>query len=71
MTQQMCDKVVNTQSSTTEFVPECDKSQKMCVKAFNECFLAFFYVIDKKKKAQEMCDRFISDDPFPLRYVPD
>ena len=24
-----------------------------------------------KKKAQEMCDRFISDDPFPLRYVPD
>ena len=42
----------------------------MCVKAFNECFLAFFYVIDQKK-AKEMCDRFISDDPFPLRYVPD
>ena len=38
----MRDKVVNTHSSTIQFVPECYKTQKMCEKAFNKCFLGFF-----------------------------
>ena len=38
----MRDKVVNTHSSTIQFVPECYKTQKMCEKAFNKCFLALF-----------------------------
>ena len=38
----MCYKVVNTHSSTIELVPECCKTQKMCDKAFNKSFLAFF-----------------------------
>ena len=41
----------------------------MCDKAFNKCFLAFFYIPDQYQ-TEEMCDRFISDDPFSLRYVP-
>ena len=42
MTQEMCDKVVNTHSSTIQFVPEYYKTKKMCDKAFNKSFLAFF-----------------------------
>ena len=68
----MCDKDVSTHSSTTQFVPECYKTQEMCDKAFNKRFLAFIYIPDQYK-AQEMCcifDRVISQDPFPIRYVP-
>ena len=66
----MCDKIVNTHSSTIEFVPECFKTQKMCDKAFNKCFLVFFiFLIDIKN--QEMCDRTISDDLFSIKYVLD
>ena len=32
--------------------------------------LHFFYIPDHYK-TQEMCDRFISDDPFSLRYIPE
>ena len=35
----MCDKVVNTHSSTMQFVPEFHKTQEMCDKAVNRCFL--------------------------------
>ena len=59
----MWDKVVSTNSSTIELVPECYKTQKMCDKAFNVCFFAFFYVSDRYK-TEEMCSRIISDDPF-------
>ena len=69
-THEMCDKVVNTHSSTIQFVPECYKKQKMCDKAFNKCFLAFFY-IPNQYKTQEMFDKIISNDPFLLRYDPD
>ena len=41
MTQEMRDKIVNTHFSAIEFIPECYKTQKMCVKAFNESSLAF------------------------------
>ena len=44
MTQEMCDKVVNTHYSTIKFAPECCKSIKMCDKAFNKCFTSFFLI---------------------------
>ena len=68
----VCDKDVSTHSSTTQFVPECYKTQEMCDKAFNKRFLVFIYIPDQYK-AQEMCcifDRVISQDPFSIRYVP-
>ena len=42
----------------------------MCDKAFNKCFLAFFY-IPVRYKTQELCDGITSEDPFSIRYVPD
>ena len=42
----MCDKVVNTHSSTIQFAPVCYKTQEMCDKAFNKSFLAFIYIPD-------------------------
>ena len=43
----MCDKAVNTDSSTIKFVPECSKTQEMCNKAFNKCLLALIYIPDR------------------------
>ena len=65
MTPEMCDKVVNTHSSTLQFVAECYKTQKMC-----KSFLALFYIPDWYK-TQEMCGRIIFNYPFSIRYVPD
>ena len=42
----MCDKAINTHSSTIQFVIECYKTQEMCDKVFNKCFLAFIYIPD-------------------------
>ena len=43
-TQEMCDRVVSTHTSTIEFVPGHYKTQKMCDKSFNNFFLAFFCI---------------------------
>ena len=53
----MSDKAVNTYHSTKQFVPECYKTQEMCDKAVNRCFLLMFmYVlIPDCYKTQEMC----------------
>ena len=65
----MCDKAVNTDPSTIQFVPECYKTQGMCNKAFNNVFLCLFN--PDRYKTQEMCDSFISGGSFTIRYVPD
>ena len=43
----MCDKAVNTDSSTIKFVPECSKTQKMWNKAFIKGVLALIYISDR------------------------
>ena len=43
MTEEMCDKVVNTHSSTTQFLPESYKTKEMFDEAFNDVFLHFLY----------------------------
>ena len=70
MTQEMCDKVVNTHCSTIQFVPECWKTQKGVIKLLTNVTCIFWYSWSKRK-TQEMCDRIISDDPFSIKYVPD
>ena len=63
MTQKICDKAVNTYHFTIKFVPDWYNS-------VNSCFLAFIFILDRYK-AQEMCDRIISEDPFMLVYCRD
>ena len=41
MTQEMCDKAVDTYPATIKYVPECHKTQEMCNKAVNRCFFVF------------------------------
>ena len=66
----MCDKAVNTYTSTIKFIPECVMTQEMCDKAVNRCFFVF-YSITNQYKTQEMCDRVGSDNPFLIVYYPD
>ena len=37
----MCDKAVKTYDSTIQFVPDCYKTQEMCDKTVNRCFVVF------------------------------
>ena len=84
MTQEMCEKVVNTHSSKIQFVPECYKTGKICDKAFNKSFLAFFlFLIDIKLKKcvteyvpdqykiQEISDKAVRGCLAALKFVPD
>ena len=42
----MCDKTVNSYCSTVQFVPDSNKTNEMCDKAANRCFLLFFHILD-------------------------
>ena len=66
----MCDKAVSTYPSIIEYVPNCYKTQEMCVKAVNKCFFGFDSIPDPYK-TREMCDRVVSEDPFLIVYCPD
>ena len=44
MTQEMCDKAVDTYPATIKYVPECHKTQEMCNKAVNRCFFVFYSI---------------------------
>ena len=46
MLQKFCDKAVNTDHSTIQFVPNCYKTQEISDKAVNKCFLASIYIPD-------------------------
>ena len=41
----MCDKDVSIYPSTIKFVPECYKTQEMCDKAVNRCFLYLIQIL--------------------------
>ena len=65
----MCDKAVDTHSSTIKFVPECLMTQEMCDEVVN-----FFFVFDSIPdwhKSQEMCNRVVSENLFLIVYCPD
>ena len=47
----MCDKAVNNYPSTIKFVTECYKTQEICDKGVNRCFLCFIlFSIDIRLK---------------------
>ena len=66
----MWDKVDNTHSSTIQSVPEYYKTQKMCDKAFNKSFLAYFYILDEYK-TQQISDKAVDDCLDALKFVLD
>ena len=61
----MCDKAANIYSFTTQLLPECYRTQKICNKAFQKCRLAYINIPDRYK-TQEMCDRVIYKDRLRL-----
>ena len=61
----MCDKAVSIYSSTTQFLPECYRTHKICNKAFQKCCLAYINIPDWYK-TQETCDRVIYKDRLRL-----
>ena len=63
----MCDKTVNTDCSTTQFVPKYCKTQEMCDRAVNICFFIFDSVPDQYK-FQEMYEGVVSKGPFTIVY---
>ena len=66
----MYNKTVSNYPSAMQFVPEFYKTQEMCDKAVNTCFLVFYSGPDRYK-TQEMCDRVVSKDAFMLIYCTD
>ena len=50
----MCDKAVDTHSSTIEYVPDQFKTQGMCYKAFHRCFSVFDPILDYYR-TREIC----------------
>ena len=45
----MCNQAVNTSPSTIQFVPECYKTQKMCVRAATNDLFTLKYYPDRQK----------------------
>ena len=66
----MCDKAVDTHSSTIKFVPECFLTQEMCDKGVNRCFFVLDFIPDRYK-TKKMGDRVVSEGPFLLVYCSD
>ena len=52
-----------------KFVPDCYKTQEICDKAVNRCFLPFIHIHDWYK-TEEKCHSNISEDPFSIMSCP-
>ena len=66
----MCNKAVNTYSSTKKFAFQCFMTQEIRDKAVNRCY----FVRDcfpNQCKTQKMCNSNISEDLFSVGDVPD
>ena len=71
--EEMCVKAVDVIPYYLKYVPDCFKTQEMCVKVFNN-ILDYSREVDDIPdyfKTQEMCDRAIDANPYYLKYVPD
>ena len=63
----MYNKQAKTSPSAIQPVPECYKTQKMCVKAVNTCPFESHTVSDRYEM-QEICDKASSNNSFMLEY---
>ena len=55
----MCDEAVDTHPSTIKFVPECYRTQEMCYKAVNKCFLYLILFLIGLKLKNCMTELFL------------
>ena len=65
----MCNKAVEKDRWSLEFVPDHYKTQGMCEKAV-DVGPRLLTDIPDHLKTQEMRDKFVRDDSYPLQYVP-
>ena len=63
----MCNKAVDISPSAMYFVPECFKTQEMCVKA-DDTFPFVFGSFTYQYKTQKMYDKAVSNNPFRRKY---
>ena len=61
---------VDSYPSAIQFVPECYKTQEMCIKTVDTCLFKFDSVPDQYK-TQEMRDKAVSENSFMLKYCLD
>ena len=66
----MCERVVEEEPETLEYVPNHFKIQTMCEKVVENEPYSLKFVSDHFKM-QEICDKAVRDDSYPLQYVPD
>ena len=60
----------NTYHSTIQFVLDCYKTQEMCDKDANKCFLAFTF-FPSWYETQEITEKLFLNDTFMLVYCQD
>ena len=66
----MCEKAVEDEPESLEFVPDYLKTKKMCNKAVRTESLSLAYIPDHFK-TQEICDKTVKDYSSSLQFVPD
>ena len=66
----MCDDAADNNSSVLFIVPDCFKTQGMCIKVL-EVDPWSLYDIPDSLKTQEMCNKAVEDDPSSLQYISD
>ena len=66
----MCNKAVQREPKTLEFIPDHFKTQEMCNKAVEENPWIIRHVPDHFK-TQKMCDMAVQRDPRTLEFIPD
>ena len=66
----MCERAIEDELETLEYVPNHFKTQTMCESAFKNEPYSLKFVPDHFKR-QEICDKAVRDDPYSLQHVPD
>ena len=66
----MCNKAVEDESETLEFVPDSLKTKTICDRAIEEGPYNLKFIPDHFK-TQEICDKMVRGDQYSLQFVPD
>ena len=69
-TQGMCERAIEDESETLEYVPNHFKTQMMCERAVENEPDTLKFVPDHFK-TQRMCERAVENEPYNLKFVPD
>ena len=66
----MCNEITRTMPDTFHCIPDCHKTQEMCIK-YVEIDPSFLVLVPDNFKTQEMCDKAVRKSPSSLLFVPD